>query len=432
MLKKDEVKKLPATPGVYLFYNSINEVIYAGKALQLKLRVSSYFNKDDKSLKTKRLVSDITAIDYIEVSSEVEALILEANLIKKYKPKYNISLRDDKSFLYIVITDEEYPRVLALRKTDRKYKVKHQFGPFPSATAVRSVLKLIRKLFPYCTQSPKSKRPCFYSHIKLCNPCPSYIKKQDKEEKKRLRKKYLKNIRHIKMFLDGKLESIITTLTKEMKEYSKREEFEFARNTHMILSYLEYVRKPYYRISSFLEDREFLKTELVSQTEELVNILKPYFPTITSFKKIEGIDISNILGQETVGSLVVFINGYQDPSQYRRFKLKSKGPNDCRMICEVLERRLKNKQWDYPNLFVIDGGKAQVGASKEILHKENIPFIGLAKREETIIVPYNNGYKEIRLTKDKGALRLLQKIRDESHRFAQKYHHQLRRKLIIK
>ncbi|MBI2028915.1 GIY-YIG nuclease family protein [Candidatus Gottesmanbacteria bacterium] len=430
MLKREEYKLLPGSTGIYKFFNSKGAVIYVGKALNLKSRVSSYFGSNPKSTKTQALVYEISDIDYIEVPSEVEALILEANLIAKFKPRYNIALRDDKSFLYIVITKEEFPRLLTIRKNDNQVKVKYKYGPYPRSTSVRDVMKLLRRMFPYCTQSPKSKKTCFYWHIGLCNPCPAKIRKTLGAEYKHLKVTYLKNIKHIKDFLEGKLPAVINSLTKERDNYSKNQDFEKASRIQKTIKQLEYIRRPYYKISSFLGSSDFYKNEVTYDIDGLKNVLLPYYPSIHNLYKIEGIDISNILGESAVGSLVVFINGYQDPSLYRRFKIKIKGPNDVAQITEVLQRRLKNKQWQYPDLFMIDGGKPQTAAALSVLKDTNIPIIGLAKRFETIIIPHEGGFKSISLSRNDGALRLLQRIRDESHRFAQNYHHLLRKKRL--
>ncbi len=428
MFQKERLKQISNNSGVYLFKSKQGKTIYVGKALNLRDRIRSYFSKQTTS-KSELLVNEVVDYSTIEVSCEVEAIILEANLIKKYRPAFNISLRDDKSFLYIAVSDEEFPRVLSIRKNDRTVAVKYLYGPFPSSQTVRSVLKMIRRVFPYCTQSPRSKKPCFYSHIGLCNPCPGFIRKQKEDEYKKLKKKYQDNIQNIKKFLEGNLTKLTATLTKQMKMYSKNQYYEEAKIIYSQIRQIEYITKPYYKISNFINDPNFLEKERKKGNIELYQLLKQYLENLTPLKRIEGIDISNVSGRQASGGLVVFIEGEKNTSLYRRFKIQTKGVNDVAMIAEVLQRRLQHTDWDYPNLFVIDGGKPQVGTAIKTLDGKNIniPVIGLAKRFETIIIRKNESFLTVSLKKDSSALRLIQEIRDEAHRFAQKYHHRLRR-----
>lgn len=430
MFHKKELNNIPSTTGIYIFLNSLQEIIYIGKALNLKERIRSYFLQNI-NLKTKLLIKEAVSFKFIKVSSEVEALILEANLVKKYLPKFNINLRDDKSFLYIAISKEEFPRVFASRKKDLNIKIKYQFGPFPNTGNVRNVLRTIRKIFPYCTQSPKTKKPCFYSHINLCNPCPVFIRKQNKKLYTVNKAVYRKNLLYIKKFLEGKLPELVKLFNKQMKQYSQQQQFEKAQSTHKIIQQLEYITKPYYKISGFLEDPNFLENLKETALTNFVSFLKPYFPDLSDLTKIEAVDISNIQGKEATGSLVVFINGQKEKQLYKRFKLKSCSPNDTDMIREVLVRRFKHIEWKFPDLLIIDGGKPQVTKAMQITAGfGNIPVIGLAKRLETLIILHNNRFVEINLPLNSGVLRLVQEIRDEAHRFAIQYHHLLRKKLI--
>lgn len=428
MFLKKRLKEIPNLTGVYLFKDKGGQVIYVGKALNLKERIRSYFLKQT-SPKNAQLVNLISDFSFIEVTNEVEALILESNLIKKYLPLFNISLRDDKSFLYIGITGEEFPRLLAFRKSETTVKAKYKYGPFPSSQAVRNVLKMLRKIFPYCTQSPKSRRRCFYSHIGLCCPCPCLIKKEKGGKYRELRKIYLNSITNIRRILEGDIKKLRANLEKEMQLYSQKQEYEKAKTVRNQLWQIEYITKPYYKIASFLENPNFLEEERSKALQEIQQLLTPYFPNFSIPTRIEGIDISNIAGQEASGSLVVFINGQKQPNLYKRFKIKAKGPNDVSMIKEVLSRRLKHCEWQYPNLIVIDGGKPQVSQAKNVLH-EDIPVIGLAKHLETIVIYNKNKFWEISLKENSGSLRLIQTVRDEAHRFAKKYHLALRKKLL--
>lgn len=431
MFRKEELKQISDNPGVYIFKDLNQNVIYVGKALRLKDRVRSYFRKQE-TVKGELLINDVKNYSTIEVFSEVEALVLEANLIKKYKPKYNISLKDDKSFLYIAVTSEEFPRVIILRKPTSSSDFKYLYGPFPSSRSVHAVLKLVRRVFPFCSQSTKAKKSCFYSHLNLCNPCPGYIRKTVGEEYSELKKAYLTNIKYLKRFLDGDFKKIRKDLVKQMSSYSGNQNFEQAVVIRKQIEHIDYITGQYYSITNFLTDANFLHNQQQNALKDLVNLLKPYFPGIESLNRIEGIDISNISGKEATGSLVVFINGEKDSNSYRRFKIKIMGPNDASMIEEVLSRRLNHKEWPYPNLLLIDGGKPQLSKVVSVLksRKINIPAVGLAKRLETIVIPFNKSYQLIQLKKNSLSLKLIQSIRDEAHRFSRKYHHFLRSKLF--
>lgn len=429
MFKKEELKQIPNNPGVYLFKDKKGSVIYVGKALNLKERIGSYFLAQT-SVKNELLVRDILNYSIIEVSSEVEALILEANLIKKYKPHYNISLKDDKSFLYIVITDEKFPRLLPIRK-NANVPIKYLFGPFPSSKTVRSVLKLIRKVFSYCTQSPKLKKACFYSHIKLCNPCPGYINKTSGQKYLDLRKQYKTNISYIKRFLEGNFNNLRGDLEKTMKSHSKNQEFEKAKSILNKIKQINYITHPYYKISSFLENPNFMENERRKSLTELYDLLSPHYKSVNNLDRIEGLDISNISGKLATGSLVVFLNGEKQSSLYKRFRIITKGPNDVSMIEELMTRRLKHKEWTYPDLILVDGGKPQVAKVADIIskYKLSIPVIGLSKRLETIVIPTQTSFMQINLKRNSLSLRLIQEIRDEAHRFSRSYHHLLVQKL---
>ncbi|MCL5018869.1 MAG: GIY-YIG nuclease family protein [Patescibacteria group bacterium] len=428
MLDPKKIAKIPQTTGIYIFRDKFSQIIYIGKALNLKDRVSSYFAKHN-NIKTQELSRNISDISFIEVASEVEALILEANLIKKYLPRYNISLRDDKSFLYIGISAEKFPRVLSFRKTENKIKFKDKFGPFPSSRTVRNVLKILRRIFPYCTASPKTYRPCFYSHIGLCQPCPGQIRKESGETYEQLRKSYLTNISNIRKILYGKISSLKIILNKEMEQFSENQEYENAKKIKSQISALEYITRPYYKISSFLENPNFLEEQRNQQLEELNLLLKPYFIHLNTLQRIEGIDVSNLSGGEATGSLVVFVNGQKRPDLYKRFKIRTTGPNDVAMLTEVLQRRIKHNEWGRPDLFLIDGGKPQVSQARKLI--KTVPLVGLAKRLETVVVPLNHDqFREISLRRNQKALRLLQEIRDEAHRFAKSYHSLLRKKTL--
>lgn len=418
---------LPHKSGVYKFLNSKKEVIYVGKAIDLYHRVASYFNLD-VSGKTAVLVSQIFSVETIIVESELEALILEANLIKKFRPKFNIRLMDDKDYLYIAVTSEDFPKIITVRKQDIK-NVKQFFGPFPSSRTVKETLKRLRRVFPWCSgagnrvQGIGYRKACFYYHLDLCpGACIGLINKID----------YNKSIKLFVKFLEGKKKELVSDLTKEMKDLSDNQQFEKALKIKRTLDGIYYLTQSN-RAQNYLDNPNFLQDEKYKGLLQLQEILKlSKLP-----ERIEGYDISNISGKYAVGSMVVLTNGDIDKSQYRKFKIKISGrPNDVGMHKEIMERRLKHSEWLYPDLIIIDGGRGQVrGAKLEIENRYQpkvgeleIPVFGLAKKQEWL---YSPDEEIIKLPKKSIALRLLQKLRDESHRFAISYHRKLRDNISV-
>jgi excinuclease ABC subunit C len=435
---------IPHKPGIYIYHDKDGEILYVGKAIDLYHRVSSYFSGSVNSFKTHQMVERIRSVETIIVQSEMEALILEANLIKKYMPPYNIMLKDDKDYIYIGITDEEFPKVISVRKQDLA-KVKKYFGPFPSATTVKNTLRTLRRVFPWCSNPPgprnKNRRPCFYFHIKLCSgPCVGIADKED----------YGRIIKMFSQFMEGKHQELIGDLTEQMEEKSKNLEFEEAARIKKLITSIQYLLSPT-SISQYLENPNFLEDQNKKALLELQKVLNlPEYP-----ERIECYDISNFQGTDATGSMVILTNGEIDKSQYRKFKISISGkPNDFAMHAEMMRRRIKHKEWPYPQLILIDGGRGQVRAVANVIasfqakqsqfsnapsplpsplkgegdqgkNARSIPIYGIAKREEWL---YSPGEEIIKLPKRSLALRLVQKIRDESHRFAITYHRKLRAK----
>ncbi len=493
---------MPSKAGVYRFLDAGNIVLYVGKANDLKARVSSYYINKDLGDKTRVLVSQIKKIKITVVESELEALLLEAYYIKKYQPKYNITLRDNKSYIRIKITiKDKYPSI-TLARLEQDSKAIY-FGPYPSTSSVRLVLKTIRRVFPYVSALNHSKRICLYNHLGLC-PCPQVFDSVEAA------KDYKKTIRNIIRILEGQSRKIMGELEKERDKLSKYENFEEALKiqkkidalgliTTPIHTPFEYDTNPNLRADLRQQELNGLM-EALNQTHKiptaqniqestlLPDAAKIPRPSDTPFNKgglgdwswgdmkklnrIECYDISNTQGTNATGSMVVFINGEKEGSQYRKFKIRISGkPNDFAMMQEVITRRLKHTEWDLPDLIIVDGGKGQVSAALKVLQENNmnIPLIGLAKREETIIVPViarirrmeetkqsllkekltNNRaglprslrslamtkegehYQEISLPKSSPSLHLIMRIRDEAHRFAITYHKKLRSKSAL-
>ena len=412
---KKEIAKLPDSPGAYICKDSGGKVIYVGKSKSIKKRVSSYFTNKNLGPKTNLLVKKIADIKYIKVESEFEALLLEAELIRKNRPFFNIQAKDDKSPLYINITNDPVPLVNLVRKP-QSFKDSFIRGPFPSVKVTRRLLKEIRKIFPYCHHK-NPKKPCLYVHLGLC-PFP-YASAGT-------RGIYQRNIRAIKKLLSSKSKVLIKTLISDMQNFAKLEKFEEAQNIKVQIEKIEYILSAFRDPSEFLRQPTLIDDLAISRMASLKKILA----LKKSPKRIECFDISNTSGKEATGSMAVFENGQSQKSEYRKFRIKLKNsPDDYEMIREVLTRRFK-KSWKKPNLIVIDGGRGQLNTALSALKESgiNIPVITIAKKFEEI---YSKGkLLPLRLNKENPARQLIQATRDEAHRFALSYHRLLRSKKL--
>jgi len=426
----EKVRSFPQTPGVYLMKDAAGRVIYVGKAKNLRSRAGSYFLKAaTEEKRTARFVGEIRDIDYLEADSEVDALLIEARLIKDILPKYNQDLRDDKSFPYLEIhTREEFPRVGFTREPkDRGTKL---YGPFLSPRGLRGAIQVLQKVFKYRTCSldiSESQerwqwfRPCLLHSIQQCSaPCNFRISKDE----------YRKDIRRLQKFLEGKRKPLIKEMRQEMEAAAAERRFEEAARLRDELLALE-----------SLKDRGELETHVqpevfpIDPKKGLAGLQKVlHLPTQP--RTIEGVDIAHLGGTETVASIVQFIDGLPFKPGYRRMKIRSvEGADDVRSIREAVTRRFqgRDEQSDpLPDILLIDGGKGQLNAAMSALSMvEARPptVLSLAKREETIFIA---GVDEpLQLSRRAYALRLLQYVRDEAHRFAQHYHHILRRKSTL-
>lgn len=397
---------MPETPGIYKFLKQ-REIIYVGKAVNLKKRLESYFSLN-LAPKTRNMVGEATSFSFIRVTSELEALLLEAKLIKLMQPKYNFIAKDDKHALYIKITDEEYPRIITARKNGN-------FGPFPSSYKVYSVLQTLRRIFPYADHKI-GKKACIYSQIGLCDPCPNRIKKIGEK------KKYLKNIKNIRKILNGDIGKVIKSLEKEMDKLAKRQMYEEAVNVRNQIESLRYITQKSISETMFLENPNLAEDIKNEELKALKNVLIVNFKlSIINLRRIECYDVSHISGYLATASMVTFINAEEDKSLYRRFKIKSSKNNDVEVMSEIAQRRVKYlKKWGIPDLIFVDGGKPQADSFKKVFNKYNIPVIAITKGREEIDFP------------DREALNLITRIRDESHRFAKIYHSLLFRKNLIR
>lgn len=534
---KNALAVLPEKPGVYLMHDAEGKVIYVGKAVVLKNRVRSYFrNLASHSPKVKAMVVKIAEIETIVTSSEVEALILECNLIKKYRPRYNISLKDDKTYPYLKVTmQEDFPRLFATRRQSRdgaKY-----YGPYADASAMHATVKLLRSMFPLrtcCTMNPD--RPCLNYHIKRClAPCAGLVSKAE----------YQQMIKSVCMVLDGRTTDLERELKQRMQDAAENYAFEeaarlrdqlqaverlnesqkavtnnggdmdiigFAQDMTGICLQIFFVRKgkligrdnfflqdagdtpqevltafvkQYYNEATFVpkeivlpylpeaDEQSVIEIWLTDKAQRKVELLKPQrgvkkellqlandnalkllqerlrkgslslkndqqaaeelqqaLGLPHSLARMDCFDISHTQGSETVASMVVFRNGSISKKDYRKYKIVSAEgkPDDFKSMQEVVYRRYKDYE-DLPDLVVIDGGKGQLSSALEVIRGlglAELPVVGLAKREEEIFLPHRS--TSILLDRDSAALHLIQRIRDEAHRFAITFHRKLRGK----
>jgi excinuclease ABC subunit C len=429
-LKKERVEKLPKNTGVYCFKGK-KEILYIGKAANLRERVKNHFQQP--SYKDYLFLNRVERVGYIKTNSEIEALVLEANLIKKYQPKFNVIWRDSKNYFFAAKTKEEFPRIFWTHQKKlktKKSKIEVEYvGPFVDGKALKESLKVLRKVFPFRSCRALPKRPCLWYHLGRC-PGPCLLKTKLTEKiglRERIKKECQRNAENVFKIIQGKKKEVLKELKKEMKEAAKKEEFEEAAKIRDQILALEKVLEH----SKILEREIKVEVPWKETEEKLKEILKT-----ERASRIEAFDVSQIHGNFAVGSMVAFIEGMAEKNFYRRFKIKfTKKPSDVDMIREILERRFKHKEWGIPDLILIDGGKAQLNAAVNCKTKfencKSIKLLALAKRENKL---YIEGKKEPILLKNlpREIFNLILKMRDESHRFAIKYHKILRERALIK
>ncbi len=455
----EKLNKLPTGSGVYIFRNKSGRILYIGKATSLKNRVQSYFRgADRRGVWIAGMVNQIADIDFAETDSVLEALILESNLIKKHQPKYNTDLKDDKSFVCVALTKENFPKFVVIRQSDLnkndplrqvegeaskfpmtndksnpKSKIqnlvqfKKTFGPYTSKRQLEIALKIIRRIFPYHSSKQLTEKGCLDFQLGLCpGPYASAISKID----------YKKNIRSIEMILEGKKKNLVVVLEKEMKIKAKKHEFEKAaelRNKIFALKHIQDV--------ALISSEPPLKPPLKKGKRKMKKL------------RIEAYDISNISGTDAVGSMVVFAvprdsvqgfygeNGEPNKKEYRKFKIKTVvGIDDVGMMREVLLRRFQN-DWPMPDLILLDGGQGHANAIGGLAQEFGLDVLivavakGKARKNLNFQFPISNKFsmtqfpKEIQNFLDNK--NLVKQIMDEAHRFAISYHRKLRKKSFI-
>lgn len=395
---------LPDTPGVYLFKKN-KDILYIGKATSLKDRVRSYFSNDLIATRGPLIVDMVFQsedIDFIKTDSVLEALILESSLIKKYQPRYNTKEKDDRSYNYVIITKEDFPRVLIERGRTldqiggTKFIIKEKFGPFTNGTQLKEAVKIIRKIFPFRDKCLiGQKRGCFNYQIGLCpGTCIGAISK----------KEYAKTIKNIKLFFEAKKTSIIKSLEKEMKIFAKNHEFEKADKIKRTIFALNHI-----------QDVAMIKEEPTNDSSS------------GKLFRIEAYDIAHISGTNTVGVMTVVENGIVNKNEYRKFKINESIQNDVAGLAEILRRRFNHPEWNIPDIIVVDGSTAQKNIAEKIIREFKKESIVVAVTKDERHRPKMIQGKEDIVHKYESEILL---ANSEAHRFAIKYHRESRSKIF--
>ncbi len=425
---KNFLTNLPNSSGVYFFKDAKNTIIYIGKAKNLKKRVSSYF-VGKKDFKVVMMVPNIRYIDFLVTDTDEEAFLWENTLIKRFSPKYNIDLKDDKTYPYLKLTTDKFPSIYITRKVENDGA--EYFGPYVDVETLKWVVSLIKQIFNLrkCKKKltgKKEKRPCLNFFMNKClGPCCYAIKTQDSSEL----------LKDIKKFVKCDYKNLLKKWKKEIQELSTNLNFEKAEILKQKILNLEKLQNWNIKVWEIKkDDLEKLHQIYDKKEQELAN-LENIFDLPKKVKTIACFDISNISGKHAVGSRVVFVDGKPEKSMYRKYKIKytsTEKPNDFAMMNEVIERTLKGDDIEKIDLFVIDGGKGQLNVAENLLkfYKKNISLISIAKKQEIIFLPHQkNG---IRLPMNSEILKLIRHLRDEAHRFAITYHKKLRSKNSLK
>ena len=424
---KKKLKTLPSAPGVYFHKNSAGEVIYVGKAAVLKNRVRQYFHHDkNRDAKTAALVAEIAMTDWIVVDTEMDALFLESEMIKRYMPKWNILLRDDKTVSYVRIDLKSAVPYVSLTRQPLGDNARY-IGPFYAKTTINTALRILRKIFPYYDK-PYTGKKTLETDLGLTPGIE--IGKMSPED-------YHKILGSLIRYLEGDRQKLLKDLEREMREEAAQKHFERAAELRNELFGLKGLKK-----KIVFSDKEFLdisSDEALVQLQTLLHLPEPP-------RRIEGYDISHQSGEDVVGSMVVFVNGVSDRSEYRKFKLHAQQNNDLASLTEVLSRRLKHSDWDLPDLILLDGGETQVAAILPLLEPLNIPVVGRDKSGDhsksapvVLVIPEPESansergrhFRKIQLPQSDHLARLVARVDEEAHRFAITYHTLLKRKRLL-
>lgn len=418
-MKNLELKNIPQSPGVYIFKDKNNNVLYVGKAKNLRKRIKQYFNSS--ALKIKKLLEVAENIETIETKNEIEAIFKESDLIKKLKPPFNQLLRDDSRYFYLVFTAETLPKIFITHQPE-KFKVQEIVGPFVEGSSLREILKIIRKEIPFCTCKEKHLRSCLNAELGLCfGWC---CLKEAKITKEKI-ETYKQNIGLIKKIFQSDLNSLKKLLLKRIKKFLKENKLEKANKLKQIFLAIEKLETNQNLIK---EDSLFLE----HQQRKILLQLKEILSLKTLPRLIEAIDISHLAGKEKVGIITSFLDGIYQAHLLKKFKIKTiLKPDDPRMIYEVLSRRLKHKEWGLPDLFLIDGGKIQFKMAQKAIKENNLDInvIALAKPKEEL---YFAEDKKILLKEYPFIRNFILALDKKTHQLVLKYHRRKRESVIYK
>jgi len=442
IISKNELSNLPKTAGVYCFTDG-KETIYIGKAINIQSRVKNHFQQP--SYRDNLFMDKVEKVGYFETGSEIEALVLEASLIKKYQPKFNIVWRDDKNYFYVAVVQngQKVPYVFITHQPKKllttNYSLQTKYvGPFVEGTALKMTLRFLRKAFPYYTSKKHPKTKCTYCHLGLCpGPDPDL-------------KEYKKNIKKLILILEGKRNAVLNSLKREMKNLSKESKFEEAAkvrdqilNLQQVMSHAVVIEQGKKKISDYTNNPAVQNTrDSVNSTqlnlgwEKTQKILSGLLGLDKEISKIECYDVSNIQGKYATGSMVVFVNGKADKNQYRKFKIRNgEEPNDIAMLKETISRRLSHKEWQYPEIMLIDGGIAQlniaINTKNDNPETSHIKVISIAKRNKDLYVEGKKDFIPLK-SLPREIYNLILQLDDEAHRFAITYHKKLRKRDLLR
>lgn len=400
---------MPTGPGVYLFKNASDKLLYVGKSKSIRSRVRSYFAPPiGLSVKTSKLVSQIQSVEYIEVASELESLLLESRLIKKFQPPYNIASRDDKSPYYIHITREEYPKPVINHEP-----ASATAGPFLNRIVPNRILRQLRRVAPFCLSPRPVKTPCLYSHIGLCRPCPAVKDLAG----------YLRNIQKLRTLLRGKFKPIKKELAQSMQKAAASHDFETASVLRDRLHNLERLLSAPIPPDFYIANPNLIQDRNQEAVQSLLSAL-----ALNSILRIEFFDNSHLSGTSPASAMTVAVDGKLISGQYRHFTLQNRSSDDVASMAEVLNRRLKHSDWPRPDLIVLDGGQSQLSAIRNTSYVIRTPIIALSKSDRTIHFPDG---RQLNLPKNHPGLLLLVHLSDEAHRFSRRLHHRHRSKKLV-
>ena len=435
-IPKNKLSDLPKTAGVYAF-KAGRELLYIGKAINIQNRVKNHFNQP--SYRDNLFMDKVDRVGYLETGSEIEALILEANLIKKYQPRFNVVWKDGKNYFYVAVEKNKsgvpYVFITHQPKSSGSPSSANFIGPFVEGTALKKTLRFLRHAFPYYTSKKHPKLKCTYCHLDLC-PGPELFENPPSPKASAGLREYRRNIKKLILILKGKRTTVLNSLKKEMKVLSKENKFEEAgrirdsiNNLQQVMSHTRVINGSAEIVVNLSSD----KFTTISPTQGIGKTLGKIIGAGKNIHKIECYDVSNIQGKFATGSMVVFIDGAPAKSQYKKFRIKMENkPNDIAMLKEILQRRLTHKEWQYPDVILIDGGIAQlnVAVSVKNILAPGIKIISIAKRNKDLyiegrsdFVPLKNLPREI--------YNLVLQLDDEAHRFAINYHKKLRKKSLL-